>query len=197
MDPIVGRVAAFLNLLVYVIIRWPHGKRMKTLTVSDNRQGRLEVFLLAGATIGTTLLPIVYAISEFPMFAAYPLHPIAFAAGVAAMLVGHWLFYRSHADLGVYWSPTLQVREEHKLVTDGVYKRIRHPMYTAMFVQGIAQLLIIPNWIVGPAWLVTFGLLYVFRVRHEEQMMLDQFGDEYRNYMKHTGRLLPGKAVQE
>lgn len=193
MDPLFGRVATFLNLLIYVLIRWPHGNRMKTLAVADDRKSTLEIALLIAATLGTTLVPMVWVTTGFPAFADYPLHPLAFALGIVAMVIGHWLFYRSHADLGIYWSATLQIRESHQLITSGVYARIRHPMYTAMIVQGIGQALFLPNWIAGPAWLVTFGMLYLIRVGHEERMMLDRFGMEYETYMKHTGRLVPGR----
>jgi protein-S-isoprenylcysteine O-methyltransferase Ste14 len=47
------------------------------------------------------------------------------------------------------------------------------------------------NWIVGPAFLVTFLPVYLRRVPHEEQMMLNNFGPEYREYMDRTGRIIP------
>ena len=190
-DPFFGRVAAFLNLLVYVLIRWPHGNRIKKLAVNENRRGRQEVVLLSGAALGTTLIPMVWVTTGFPAIADYPLQPVAFALGMVAMVIGSWIFYRSHADLGLYWSPTLEMREDHRLMTQGIYARIRHPMYAAMIVQGIGQALFLPNWIAGPAWLVSFGTLYLFRVGREERMMLDRFGSEYETYMQSTGRLLP------
>jgi protein-S-isoprenylcysteine O-methyltransferase Ste14 len=85
----------------------------------------------------------------------------------------------------------LQVREEHRLVTNGIYRRIRHPMYASMFLLSMAHLFFVPNWIVAPAYLVSFGILYVFRVGREERMMLDRFGAEYEAYRRRSGRLLP------
>ena len=108
------------------------------------------------------------------------------------MVVGLWLFHRSHADLGTNWSITLQVRENHSLITQGVYRRIRHPMYAALFLYSIGQLLALPNWIAGPSYLVTFGILYALRVRAEERMMLEEFGAEYAAYLRRTKRLVPG-----
>lgn len=194
-DPLFGKLATFLNLLIYVLIRWPHGNRLKALVIDDDRCDRREKLLLTCAAIGTTLIPLVWVITGFPALADYPLHPLAFVGGVIAAILGNWLFYRSHADLGVYWSPTLQMREDHQLMTTGVYARIRHPMYTAMFLQGLGQLLFLPNWIAGPAWLLSFGVLYLIRIDHEEQMMLDRFESEYEQYIQRTGRLLPGKGV--
>ena len=64
-------------------------------------------------------------------------------------------------------------------------------MYSAMFLLGIAQALFLPNWLVGPAYFWGFGLLYLFRVKHEERMMMDQFGSEYEEYARRTGRVVP------
>ena len=101
------------------------------------------------------------------------------------------LLWRAHADLGLNWSATLQIRSGHSLVTHGVYRRIRHPMYAAHLLWAIAQGLLLENWFAGWPFLVTFVLLYALRVPREERMMLEQFGDEYRNYMAQTGGMTP------
>lgn len=78
------------------------------------------------------------------------------------------------------------------MVTSGVYRKIRHPMYTAIALYSIAQALLLPNWIADPSSLLAFMVLFVLRVNVEEQMMLENFGDEYAAYMNRTKRLLPG-----
>ena len=103
-----------------------------------------------------------------------------------------WLFHRSHADLGTNWSITLEVREGHRLVTGGVYRRIRHPMYTALFLYCLGLALAVPNWIAGPSYLVAFGLLFALRLGPEERMMRETFGREYDDYAARTQRLVPG-----
>jgi protein-S-isoprenylcysteine O-methyltransferase Ste14 len=55
---------------------------------------------------------------------------------------------------------------------------------------SIAHLLFVPNWLVGPAYLLSFGIFYMFGVGREEQMMLDRFGSKYQTYMRHSGRLI-------
>ena len=64
-------------------------------------------------------------------------------------------------------------------------------MYAAHLLWALAQPLILTNWIVGFSFLITQILQYILRIKAEEQMMLDQFGDQYQQYMKTTGRFLP------
>lgn len=186
-----GKVAVLVSLLGFIFIRWPHGNRMGSVRIADDRKGRLEVGLLIFAALGTTLVPVLWMTTKLFEFADYHLYPTPYVLGIVLMLIGLLLFYRSHADLGTNWSVTLQVRENHGLIASGVYSTVRHPMYTSMFLLGIAQALFLPNWIAGPAYLVSFGTLYVLRVRTEEKMMLDQFGTEYEQYMQRSGRLTP------
>ena len=125
-------------------------------------------------------------------FAEYPLRAGPLGAGIACFTAGLWLFYRSHADLGTNWSITLEVRDQHQLITDGVYRRIRHPMYTSLFLYAVGQALVIPNWVVGPSYLLPLTILVACRVGTEERMMVEQFGDEYTAYMMQSKRLVPG-----
>jgi protein-S-isoprenylcysteine O-methyltransferase Ste14 len=107
----------------------------------------------------------------------------------AVALIG---FYRTHRDLGRFWSVTLEIRQTHELVTTGVYRHVRHPMYAAFFLWAVAQALLLPNWIAGPAGLVGFGTLFGLRVWREERMMEAAFGDAYRAYAARTWRVIPG-----
>jgi Isoprenylcysteine carboxyl methyltransferase (ICMT) family len=74
----------------------------------------------------------------------------------------------------------------------GVYRRIRHPMYLALVLYSIGQALVIPNWVAGPSNLIAFAILFPLRVRAEERMMVEAFGDEYATYSARTKRLIPG-----
>jgi protein-S-isoprenylcysteine O-methyltransferase Ste14 len=138
------------------------------------------------------LLPLLWVASPALSFADYPLRLTPLVAGTVLLAVGLWLFYRAHADLGTFWSVTLEVRENHRLISHGVYRRVRHPMYSALFLYSVGQALAVPNWVAGPSYLISFAILFAFRIRAEEQMMVEAFGDEYVTYMARTKRLLPG-----
>ena len=190
-NPWIAKAVILAASIVMVAIRAPHGGRSRRVKVMKNRKGRLEVLLLIIAMLGF-FVPLIWIASPLFSLADYPLRPVPFAAGIVCFVAGLWLFHRSHADLGTNWSITLQLRENHSLITQGVYRRIRHPMYASLFLYAIGQLLALPNWIAGPSYVVTFGILYSLRVRAEERMMLEQFGADYAAYMGKTKRLVPG-----
>jgi protein-S-isoprenylcysteine O-methyltransferase Ste14 len=107
------------------------------------------------------------------------------------MVAALWLFWRSHLDLGQNWSQTLELRKGHELVKHGVYRSIRHPMYASIWLWCLAQGLLLPNWLAGWYAFVAFALMYFVRTPREERMMCESFGQEYRDYMRQTGRVLP------
>lgn len=148
--------------------------------------------LLAGAFgIGMVVIPLVTLTTPILDFAAYRALPAQYLFGGISAIAGLFVFYRSHADLGSFWSAHLELREGHTLVTQGIYGQMRHPMYTAIFLITLAQALLLTNWLAGPAGIAFFGLLYAFRVGPEEQMMADQFGADWEAYASRTPRLWP------
>jgi thioredoxin-dependent peroxiredoxin len=158
--------------------------------LSSGRKTGLERVLLGLVSIGF-LASLVWVATPLLDFADYPLQPPVFIAGAGLLLVGLWLLYRSHVDLGAGWSITLELGEDHRLVTQGLYRNVRHPMYLALLVYAFGQGLVLPNWLAGPAYLAALLLLVGFRIGPEERMMEERFGAAYRAYRARTGRLLP------
>jgi protein-S-isoprenylcysteine O-methyltransferase Ste14 len=191
MNPWVAKAMVLAAALVMVAIRAPHGRRSRSVKVAKSHKTSLETGLLVLAWVGF-FVPLIWVASPAFSFAEYPLRTGPFVAGVMCLVIGLWLFYRSHTDLGTNWSITLEVREEHRLITQGVYRWARHPMYSALFLYAVGQALVIPNWVAGPANLIAFAVLFALRVRAEERMMLEGFGDEYAAYSARTKRLVPG-----
>jgi protein-S-isoprenylcysteine O-methyltransferase Ste14 len=187
----IAKIALLVAIAAMIAIRAPYGQRCAGIKVVESRRGRLEIFLLTLMWLGSFILPLIWIATPLLSFADYPLHPVPFFSGVALYAFGLWLFYHSHADLSTNWSISLDLRENHTLVTTGVYRSIRHPMYTAIFLQSIGQALFVPNWIAGPFEFFAFALMFAFRLGPEERMMLERFGTEYENYKVTSKRLIP------
>jgi len=191
MNPWYAKALVLAASVAMVAIRAPHGQRSRGVPVTRSRRGRLEIGLLTMAWVAF-ILPLVWIVSPVLSSADYLLCPLPWAAGAALLGAGLWLFHLSHRDLGENWSITLEVREGHRLVTNGLYARVRHPMYLALLVYGIGQALALPNWLAGPSYAAAMLLLIACRLGPEERMMLEAFGEEYEAYRARTKRLVPG-----
>jgi len=156
------------------------------------REGKLNMAARAVLGLGYIGALIVYAF--FPSFlawAAFSLPPWMRWSGAGITWVALLLLAAVQWSLGRNFNTTLHLRQEHTLVTSGPYHWVRHPMYTALFLLGAGFLLLTANWVVGVPLIVALPILVVVRVGKEEAMMVEQFGAEYRAYMRRTGRFLP------
>jgi protein-S-isoprenylcysteine O-methyltransferase Ste14 len=105
--------------------------------------------------------------------------------------LGSFILYAWAQDvLGKEWSPHLQMRQEHHMVTSGPYAVIRHPIYTAylVFMSGIA--LTTANWFFVGLLGVSI-VVFARRIPKEELMLIEVFGAQYAEYIRRTGGLLP------
>jgi len=179
------------GVIVYVSIRGVFGGRTKLNQKVLTRVDRRDRTLVAVVFVGNIILPALYLFTPWLAFADYHLPAFIPWCGAVTMVIALWLFWRAHLDLGLNWSITLEMRKGHELIMHGVYRRIRHPMYAAIFLFAVAQALLLQNWLAGWAGFVTVALLYFVRTPREEKMMCEFFGQSYRDYMQRTGRLWP------
>ena len=181
----------FAGLIGWYVIRLPFARKAKKIGVSKSLFDWRELMLLAFASLSLFVTPALYTLTGFPASLDRPFIPAIAWLGLVPLCASLWLFRRSHVELGRNWSISLEVREHHTLVKTGVYRLIRHPMYSSFFLLGLSQMLLLPNWLAGASGLIGVALLFVFRVRREEHMMIQTIGDEYRSYMAGTKRLIP------
>ena len=186
-----AKVLISAAMLIMLAIRAPHGWRSRGITVARHHRGRLETCLLALIALGF-YLPAMWVTTRALTFADYPVHPLALGAGIPCLVTGLWLFHRSHMDLGTNWSVTLEIRRDHRLLTEGIYRVVRHPMYSGILLYSLGQALVVPNWIAGPSYFVTFATVLALRVGPEERMLREEFGTDYEQYVAGTKRLVPG-----
>ena len=184
-------IVFLVGFVLYFWIRHVFLQRTKGEKKAVSRFDRSEKILLAAMFPPVVLLPLLYLFTPLLAFADYQLPPLVPWLGAATMAASLWLFWRSHADLGQNWSVSLEIREGHQLVMQGVYRRIRHPMYASIWLWGIAQGMLLQNWLAGWAVVPVFAAMYFLRTPREEQMMYETFGEQYREYMRRTGRLFP------
>lgn len=106
--------------------------------------------------------------------------------GILCVLGIYWLF----SSIGSGITPTSATRKQHTLVTSGPYRWVRHPLYTVGSSMFVAFGMIADNWFIAVLGILTF-ILMAIRTPKEEANLIEKFGDEYREYMKRTGRFFP------
>lgn len=197
------RLALLVLLTMYRGIRWYYERKVKAVDPDIRRrrfrlQGskyerKSDVMLQELASIAYAVPVLLYMINPaWRTWSAIPF-PIPvwvqiLGVGLAVLSLG--LLVWTHRTLGLYWTFKLEITSKHKLVTWGPYSRIRHPMYAAILTLMFATGLIAADWLI--LVISALNLLVVYkRIDSEERMMIDHFGDEYREYMHRTRRLLP------
>jgi len=186
------KIIFIIGWAVYMFgIYTPNMRRYRKQQVNVTHTRPLDIVLDMLTFLGWQVIPLVFAFSPRLTLGSFALPVWCGWLGTALFVFSIWLFGRAYADLGKSWSPKIDITEKQKLVTDGVYTHIRHPVYAAMWLWAIAQPLLMENWIAGFALAVCFLPLYLIRVPREENMMLENFGEQYQVYMQRTGRILP------
>jgi protein-S-isoprenylcysteine O-methyltransferase Ste14 len=187
----VFEIAYWAAVIVEMAIRAPISQKQRKEAKSENRVSTQEKTMLGLLFLAMFFLPLFYSATNWLDFANYSLPNWAGWVGIVLLILALLVFWRSHADLGLNWSPSLEIRTEHKLITNGIFGYIRHPMYASQWIWVIAQPLLLQNWLAGFLNMLVFTAFYFLRVRAEEKMMLDTFGNEYSEYMSKTGAVLP------
>jgi len=196
----------FLVLFVALIFIGTGIRRYYTYKIEKTRQRlsvkeRIEEMRRAEGRTFTVLLIAqgVYLIVLLPLYLLFPSSFLLFQMPFPNWLrwLGVGLGFLSipflvwvHYVLDKCWNVTLKLQTDHKLVTSGPYRRIRHPMYTVLIVYMLSWVLVSAN-LLFLVYYVLSVLLIIVRIPREERMMQEKFGEEYRIYMKRTGRLLP------
>jgi protein-S-isoprenylcysteine O-methyltransferase Ste14 len=193
-EPIIFRLLLFLLLATFVAHRGYYTRKFgrganETLKArQDGLAERIAGVLNVLALIATAIYLLA---PQWLSWAALPLPLWMRWAGVVLALFGFALLQWAHVALSRNWSDQPRLLSEQQLVTSGPYRLMRHPIYTAFLLILSAPLLLSANWVVGLLWIAATGLEIAARVRYEEALLAESFGDAYRDYATHTGRLLP------
>jgi len=137
------------------------------------------------------LSPLVYLLNPFWMAWSKIGLPdwvrwLGVGIGIVCTILIYWLF----SSIGSGITPTSATRKQHTLVTSGPYHWVRHPLYTVGSSMFISFGMIADNWFIAALGVFAF-IAMAFRTPKEEANLIEKFGDEYREYMKRTGRFLP------
>lgn len=160
-------------------------------SISRKVDGTLMMTLIRIGGLILWLTPLVYLIN--PAWMAWSkiglpewVRWLGVVLGFLCTFGIYWLF----SSIGRGITPTSATRREHKLVTNGPYRWVRHPLYTVGSSLFIAFGMMADNWFIALLGILAF-IGMAIRTPKEEANLIEKFGDEYREYMKRTGRFFP------
>jgi protein-S-isoprenylcysteine O-methyltransferase Ste14 len=194
MNETIFRIAAGLILVSAVSISGYFRRRADRESgerIARSADGPLFATIIRSAGLLLWLSPVAYianpawmawAAAGLPDWARW----LGAGLGVACVIGIYWLF----SSIGRNITPTSATRAQHGLVTHGPYRWVRHPLYTIGSSFFIALGLVADNWFIALAGVLAF-LVVALRTPKEEANLIQKFGDEYREYMRRTGRFLP------
>jgi protein-S-isoprenylcysteine O-methyltransferase Ste14 len=133
-----------------------------------------------------------------PFYSYYNLKNYNFIVNNKVKIIGYLLWFVSviilldiYDKLGKNYSITLQIKENHKLITDGIYNYVRHPMYFVLVLMFLTQIIFLPNKVGIISMLSVTPIFLIQRITNEEKMLKIEFGKQYEEYMKNTKMLIP------
>lgn len=198
---LLARLTWIVFIIAWGVIRFRPNMKSRKTSVAIKSRTASERFSMVVSSFGLGYIPgywvIAGLLTDFGItnhLARFDYEPslILTLVGFLCLFLSLRLFRLTHKALGKMWSHSLDLREGHKLVTTGIYEKVRHPMYTAFWMWAIGAAFLLPNWVAGLSGIIGFGMLYSLRVNQEEKLMLSEFGEEYEAYMKRTKRVIPG-----
>ena len=188
MEDLTFKIIFIVLMVIAAIGRAPYAIKSKKIKVMVSKRKGFEIFLLSLSSL-IMITPLVYVFTDWIDSFNFNLPLFVRIIGVLGFAFAVFLHNWSHVALSVNWSPTLEIKKNQKLITTGPYKYVRHPMYAAFFIWAIFQGILLSNSLVLAVGIISIAIVYFSRVDAEEQMMIEQFGKQYREYMERTGRL--------
>lgn len=186
-----GKLFWLIGLITWEAIRYRPNRTSRKNKISVTARSPVEIFSMIVSFSGLGIIPLIWIFSGEVSSFNHTTNWVVTIIGIILFTWSLYLFRVTHKALGAMWSVSLDLREGHKLVTSGIYEKVRHPMYSAFWLWAVAQPFLLSNWIAGFSGIVGFGILFFLRVGREEAMMEGEFGDQYRDYSQRTKRIIP------
>jgi protein-S-isoprenylcysteine O-methyltransferase Ste14 len=181
-------VAGYFVLVYFIIVERLLRRTESAKTFKAGGFDRRSTSIVSAGFGAGLLLPLVFdALGLFP----FSIDIAEGLIGLVVMLLGLVLRVWAAAALGDYYSTTLLVTKDQKLVNSGPYARVRHPGYLGSILLWSGFGILSSNLVLAILFPVMFVVIYLYRISVEELMLGQELGEDYAEYRRRTQRLLP------
>ncbi len=164
----------------------------KPPSAPESKRERSSIFGIALQGLAYAILWAIHRQLFTPIVPMSELFEILLTILTATLAVGSvWFCSAAIRMLGKQWGLAARLVEGHKLVTEGPYRIVRNPIYTGMFGMLLATGLAVSHWIGLLIAIVVFAIGTVIRVRSEEKLLLEAFGEEFEAYARKVPAVIP------
>lgn len=189
--PTLAFSVVMLSWLAFIVV-FALFLREKAPSAPDRKRERASIAGIAFQGVGYALVWTLGRPPFTPIVSASKSLQISLAVLTMMIAIGSvWLCSAAVRTLGKQWSITARVVEGHKLITKGPYSLVRNPIYTGMFGMLLATGLAVSHWIGLPIAIVLFAVGTAIRVRSEEKLLRDAFGEEFDAYARKVPAVVP------
>lgn len=183
--------------LAFIVIRVVFHRKAR-LSRGEVKFNESKLNMAVRAFLGLGYVGILFVYIFYPKVLGWAVFPLpvwtrwlGFGISTLSVVLIGWVQWA----LDTQFDTTLHHHSDHKLITHGPYRWVRHPMYTTLFLMGLGWLLLTANWVVGGGLMAGIVFIVSTRVKNEETMLVEIFGDVYRLYQKRTGKFFPRLRV--
>ena len=180
------------NILFYLVtLLW-----LLEVFVFKSRKGKADFeerrsFYLIALVIVISIAATI-SLTRFNLFVfREPLRTIIRYVGLIVYIGGVAFRYLARIYLGRHFSPHVRIETDHQLITGGLYRLYRHPLYVGLLLLVVGVTLYIGNWLTFILALVFMSYLLNRRMQHEEDLLLQRFGNPYQQYLEKSYRFIP------
>jgi protein-S-isoprenylcysteine O-methyltransferase Ste14 len=190
-DPIAMAVF-WLVIASWIIFAGIFLARKKPPSQQETKRDRRSILGIVLQSIGYALAWAIQRPMFSPLFSMPLLLEIILAVVTVFIAAGSiWLVMTAVQTLGKQWAYAARLVSDHKLITEGPYRWVRNPIYTGMLGMLLATGLAVSHWIGLLPALVVFAIGTIIRVRSEETLLREAFGQDFENYTQNVSAVLP------
>jgi protein-S-isoprenylcysteine O-methyltransferase Ste14 len=183
-----------LSLVVIVSFLWIASEvviaRTRVSQGSDKSKDKSTLRIL-WITITVSITAGIY-LRRFGYGEIDSLAELFYYAGIVFILIGLIVRWMAISKLKHFFTVNVSIQEDHRLIRGGLYKHVRHPAYLGSLTSFFGLGLSFHNGLTLVVIFVPILFAFIHRISIEEEVLIEEFGEEYRNYSKMTSRLFPG-----
>src|SRR5437879_5272344 len=179
-------ILAMIVRALWIIVEYPYLRRFKVKPLKDWDRNSAKLWDVANA-----IEPVGMILGFTSIGRIHTGTGLIGSVGLALLVGGIGIRWSAVQTLGKFFTGTVLIRNDHRLVRSGLYKHLRHPAYTGALIAHLGLGLSFSNWFSIVLSSAPFVVAALYRIHVEERALGEAFGDEYLNYSRSTKRLIP------